>query len=83
MFVNNSAYCNEEVDEILYAAAVETDFDARKALYDKFQEITAVELPFYGINALPIYGANQTYVKNMPVGTWGTLSGMENVWIDQ
>ncbi|GIT47005.1 MAG: hypothetical protein Ct9H300mP12_15900 [Acidimicrobiales bacterium] len=56
VFVNNSAYCNEEVDEILYAAAAETDFDARKALYDEFQVITAVELPFYGINALPIYG---------------------------
>ena len=45
--------------------------------------ITAVELPFYGINALPIYGAHQTYVKNMPLGTWGSLSGMENVWIDK
>jgi len=83
VFVNNSAYCNEEVDEILYAAAAETDFDARKALYDEFQVITAVELPFYGINALPIYGAHQAYVKNMPLGTWGSLSGMENVWLDK
>jgi len=83
VFVNNSAYCNEEVDEFLYAAAAETDFDARKALYDEFQVITAVELPFYGINALPIYGAHQTFVMNIPEGTWGTLSGMENVWIDK
>jgi peptide/nickel transport system substrate-binding protein len=83
VFVNNSAYCNEEVDELLYAAAAETDFDARKALYDEFQVITAVELPFYGINALPIYGAHQTFVMNIPEGTWGTLSGMENVWIDK
>ncbi|MEC8872946.1 MAG: ABC transporter substrate-binding protein, partial [Actinomycetota bacterium] len=83
VFVNNSAYCNEEVDEILYAAAAETDFDARKALYDEFQVITAVELPFYGINALPIYGAHQAYVKNMPLGTWGSLSGMEDVWLDK
>ena len=83
VFVNNSAYCNEKVDEILYAAAAETDFDARKALYDEFQEITAVELPFYGINALPIYGAHQAYVMNMPLGTWGSLSGMENVWVDK
>jgi peptide/nickel transport system substrate-binding protein len=83
VFVNNSAYCNEKVDELLYAAAAETDFDTRKALYDEFQEITAVELPFYGINALPIFGARQAYVMNIPEGTWGTLSGMENVWIDQ
>jgi peptide/nickel transport system substrate-binding protein len=83
VFVNNSAYCNERVDELLYAAAAEPDFDARKALYDEFQEITAVELPFYGINALPIYGASQTYVMNMPTGVWGPLSGMENVWLDK
>jgi len=82
-FVNNSAYCNERVDELLYAAAIETDFDARKALYDEFQEITAVELPFYNINALPIYGANQPDVMNLPDGPWGGLSGMENVWLDR
>jgi len=82
-FVNNSAYCNERVDELLYAAAIEMDFDARKALYDEFQEITAVELPFYNINALPIYGANQPDVINLPDGPWGGLSGMENVWLDR
>jgi len=82
-FVNNSAYCNERVDELLYAAAIEMDFDARKALYDEFQEITAVELPFYNINALPIYGANQPDVMNLPDGPWGGLSGYENVWLDR
>ena len=82
-FVNNSAYCNEQVDELLYAAAAESDFDARKALYDEFQEITAVELPFYNINALPIYGANQPDVMNLPDGPWGGLSGMESVWLDR
>ncbi|MDG2904303.1 MAG: ABC transporter substrate-binding protein, partial [Acidimicrobiales bacterium] len=83
VFVNNSAYCNEQVDELLYAAAAEPDFDARKALYDEFQEITAVELPFYGINALPIFGARQPEVMNLPKGPWGNLSGMENVWLDR
>ena len=82
-FVNNSAYCNEQVDELLYAAAAEADFDARKALYDEFQEITAVELPFYNINAMPIFGASQPDVMNLPTGPWGGLSGMENVWLDR
>jgi len=82
-FVNNSAYCNERVDELLYAAAAEPDFDARKALYDEFQEITAIELPFYNINALPIFGARQPDVMNLPTGPWGNLSGMENVWLDR
>jgi len=45
--------------------------------------ITAIELPFYGINALPIFGANQLYVRDMPDGAWGPLSGFENVWLDK
>ena len=83
VFVNNSAYCNEKVDELLYAAAAEPDVAKRKALYDEFQVITAIELPFYGINALPIFGANQLYVRDMPDGAWGPLSGFENVWLDK
>jgi len=82
-FVNNSAYCNERVDELLYAAAAESDFGDRKVLYDEFQEITAEELPFYNINAMPIYGASQLDVMNLPTGPWGSLSGMENVWLDR
>tara|TARA_B100001146_G_scaffold36526_3_gene30077 strand:- start:5022 stop:6791 length:1770 start_codon:yes stop_codon:yes gene_type:complete len=82
-FVNNSAYCNERVDELLYAAAAESDFGDRKVLYDEFQEITAEELPFYNINAMPIYGASQLDVMNLPTGPWGGLSGMENVWLDR
>ncbi len=42
-----------------------------------------MQLPFYAINALPIFGARPAYVMNIPEGTWVTLSGMENVWIDQ
>jgi len=83
VFVNNSAYCNEKVDELLYAAAAEPDVAKRKALYDEFQVITAIELPFYGINALPIFGANQLYVRDQPDGAWGPLSGMENIWLDK
>jgi peptide/nickel transport system substrate-binding protein len=83
VFVNNSSYCNERVDELLYAAAAESDFAGRKALYDEFQEITATELPFYNINALPVFGANQGDIVNIPDGPWGTLTSMHNVWLDR
>ena len=83
VFVNNSAYCNERVDELLAAAARSTNFAERKALYAEFQEITAEELPFYYINALPIFGAWQKDVMNVPTGPWETLSNMANVWLDR
>ena len=68
---------------MLYAAAAEPDVAKRKALYDEFQVSTAIEVPFYGINALPIFGANQLYVRDQPDGAWGPLSGMENIWLDK
>ncbi|MDP6480589.1 MAG: ABC transporter substrate-binding protein [Acidimicrobiales bacterium] len=83
VFVNNSSYCNERVDELLYAAAAEPDFEARKAMYDEFQAITAEELPFYYINALPIYGAYQADVMGMPDGPWGTLTSMHDTWLNR
>ena len=83
VFVNNSAYCNERVDELLAAAAVSQDFGERKALYAEFQEITARELPFYYINALPIFAAWQTDVMNLPMGPWEALSNFYGVWLDR
>ena len=73
----------ENPTRLVTVAAEDIGLSGRRALYDEFQEITAVELPFYGINALPIYGAHQADVMNMPLGTWGSLSGMENVWVDR
>ena len=59
------------------------DFGERKALYAEFQEITARELPFYYINALPLFGAWQTDVMNLPVGPWEALSNFYGVWLDR
>lgn len=42
---NASLYSNPRVDELLETAAVETDFDKRKALYTEFQNIVHRELP--------------------------------------
>ena len=82
-FVNNSEYCNETVDQLLNDAAQEQDFEARKELYAEAQEITAEELPLYFINTLPIFGAIQPDVMNVPTGPWGYLSGMQDVWLDR
>lgn len=76
---NTQSFCNEKVDEILNAAAVETDFEKRKALYAQFQQIVAQDLPIYWINSLPYHTAYDKRLQNPPVGIWGTMHPMDMV----
>ncbi|MGT2488347.1 hypothetical protein ACU4GA_25280 [Methylobacterium oryzae CBMB20] len=50
---NTQQYKNPKVDELLNAAAVETDLQKRKALYDEFQKIVVSEAPIAYINLTP------------------------------
>lgn len=76
---NTQQYCNEKVDELLAAAAVELDMDKRKALYAEFQQIVANDLPVYWINALPYHTAYDKKLVNPPKGIWGTMHPMDMV----
>jgi len=53
--LNDSKYCNEEVDRLLNAARAVTDMDARRALYAEAQTILMAELPI-------IYLYHQTWL---------------------
>lgn len=83
LFSNNGAYCNKEVEEILAKAAVETDFDKRKALYAEFQRIVTRELPVLWTNEEPYTTIYSTRVKNPPLGVWGAMGPMDEVWLEQ
>ncbi|WP_420583444.1 ABC transporter substrate-binding protein [Ruegeria sp.] len=76
---NTQQYCNERVDEVLNAAAVEGDPDQRKALYDEFQQIVGEDLPIYWINALPFHTAYDKKLVNVPTGIWGAMHPMDMV----
>lgn len=76
---NTQSYCNEKVDELLNAAAVEQDQAKRKALYAEFQQIVATDLPVYWINALPYQTAYDKKLQNPPMGIWGTMHPMDMV----
>ena len=80
---NTQSYCNEKVDELLNAAAVEGDVEKRKALYSEFQQIVATDLPIYWINSLPYHTAYNKRLQNPPKGIWGTMHPMDMVsWGD-
>ena len=44
-YTNTSGYCNEKVDEIFAAAALEADLEKRAALYREVQDILLEEMP--------------------------------------
>lgn len=80
---NTQSYCNERVDELLNAAAVEQDPAKRKAMYAEFQQIVATDLPIYWINSLPYHTAYDKRLQNVPTGIWGTMHPMDMVsWGD-
>jgi peptide/nickel transport system substrate-binding protein len=76
---NTQQYCNEEVDKLLNAAAVEKDAEKRKALYADFQQIIAQDVPIYFINATPYHTAYDKRLVNPPKGIWGAMHPMDRV----
>lgn len=76
---NTQSYCNEEVDQLLNAAAVESDQEKRKALYSQFQQIIAQDVPIYFINATPYHTAYDKRLQNAPTGIWGAMHPMDMV----
>ena len=76
---NTEGYSNPRVDELLAQAAVETDFDKRKALYAEFQKIVTDELPFYWTNEEPLYTIYKKGLQNPPLTVWGALAPFDGV----
>lgn len=56
--LNDSGFCNEDVDRLLNAARTTTDMDARRAAYAQAQEILMAEMPI-------IYLYHQTWLWAM------------------
>ena len=77
---NTQQYCNPEVDKLLEAAGKETDQAKRRALYVKFQQILAKDLPVYWISVLPYHTAYDRNLGGPPVGIWGVVSPMDDIY---
>ncbi len=77
---NTQQYCNPEVDKILEQAGQEVDPAKRRALYVKFQQMLARDLPVYWINVLPYHTAYSKDLGNPPVSIWGIVSPMDDIY---
>ena len=72
-----------ELDEIFKKAALEVDFDKRKALYDRYQQIVAKENPvIYLYSPANIVAIRKKFKNIYPTELGGILHNIEEVYIN-
>ena len=81
-FSNATHYDNPEVDKLLEDAAVENDGDKRIALFKRFQEIVAHDVPDLNLCS-PLYlTLYNKRVHDTVTTADGIEGGLGNVWVD-
>lgn len=80
VWTNTQSYRNPKVDELLNAAAIETDPVKRKAYYATFQKIVNDDLPVYAISRIPYHTAISKKIGNVPMTIWGPASPYDEVY---
>ncbi|MGY9073826.1 MAG: ABC transporter substrate-binding protein [Acidimicrobiales bacterium] len=83
IWTNNTDYENAEVDALLDQAGQAVDLDERIALYADFQDLVAADLPIYWLNNTTFWQAFPADMQNPPLGIWGTMSPMHEIWLDR
>ena len=81
IWTNNTGYNNADVDALLAQAGAEYDFDTRVDLYGQAQEIISQDVPIVYLTTPPFWQAFQPRVQNPPIGIWGQLGPMHEVWL--
>lgn len=81
IWTNNTGYNNADVDALLGQAGAEYDFDTRVDLYGQAQEIISQDVPIVYLTTPPFWQAFQPRVQNPPIGIWGQLGPMHEVWL--
>ena len=81
IWTNNTGYNNPDVDALLASAGAEFDFDTRVDLYGQAQEIINEDVPMVYLNTPPFWQAFQPRVQNPPIGIWGQLGPMHDLWL--
>ena len=83
IWANTEGYCNPEVDKLLDAAAVEVDFDKRKALYAELQKTIQQDLVFIYMPQDFSATVYSDAVGNMPDTPFGALAPMYDTYLDK
>jgi peptide/nickel transport system substrate-binding protein len=79
---NESYYSNEELDSLLEAVESEPDFDKRKDMFDRMQEIITEDIPRIIPSYWPALWAQRDYVMGIPEHPqWYFL--LREAWLDK
>lgn len=79
---NTEGYCNKDVDALLDAAAVETDFDKRKALYADIQRKVQEDLVFIYMPQDFSATVSADGIANLPDTPFGALAPYYDVYLE-
>jgi peptide/nickel transport system substrate-binding protein len=83
VFVNGSRWSSPETDALMDQAAVELDFDRRKALYDEMQRLVVEAAPHIFVDEPAQISVFNNKVHGLLDSPFGSFWGMETVWIEQ
>jgi peptide/nickel transport system substrate-binding protein len=83
IWTNNTGYNNPEVDALLAEAGADFDFDTRVDLYGQAQDIINQDVPMVYLTTPPFWQGFQPRVQNPPIGVWGQLGPMHEVWLSE
>ncbi len=72
-----------ELDKLFVSGAQVFEKDERKAIYDRYQEVVAEQVPFIYLFAPQSIVASKARVKNLdPTPLGGPLHNLEELWVD-
>lgn len=81
IWANTEGYCSKEMDQLLDAAAVETDLAKRKELYAKVQKKAMEDLVFIYMPQDFTATVYNNRVGNPPAGAFGPLAPWDEVYL--
>ena len=81
IWTNNTGYNNPQVDALLAQAGSTFDVAERIDLYHQMQTIVNEDVPMVYLSNGVFWQAFQPRVQNPPIGVWGQLGPMHEVWL--
>lgn len=81
IWTNTMGYVNPEVDRLFAEAQVEQNFEKRRNLYHRVQEILVDELPIIWVQDVGTYTVYSRDCEGLPVSVWGLMNPLDTVYL--
>lgn len=83
IFVNETHWSSPKTDELMKAAAVETDPTKRAEIYHQLQRELSVQVPLVWVDELDFVTVYDKKFHDLLVSALGAYSSFDRVWMDQ